>query len=209
MAIGTYGAYIAPPVLAQKGYLVKPEYSVIFGGTVSGTYAVSGVPVGTTGGSNLGLVEAFGFNINTTVTAVTGANVLESGIYEITAEECTISVTMKEWNLDLIKAVMMNGASYSLNDGSEALLTWGGGNNFTYYPLQLNFANKSINAPSSVSLANDITGGIATFYNVICTTGLNMDQLQANENKPLALEFRAVRDTTRLSGAQTGSLWLY
>lgn len=205
----TYGAYVPPAVIENAGYLVRPEYSVVFGGTLSSTYAMDNVPIGTTGGRNLGLLEAFGFSIEASPTPITGANVLESGLYEITAETVTINLTLKEWDLEVVAACINNGLDYDLASGEEKVITFGGGAKVEYNPLMVSLINASANKPTTQGLSNGITGMIGTFYRVMCTSQFAMDQLQANENKPLALEFKAVRDFNLPQGQQTGNLYIY
>lgn len=205
----TYSQFVAPDVLPRKGFLMRPEYTVLYGGTLGATYVAPGVQIGTTGGNNLGLLDAFGFTLNNTVNPITGANVLESGLYEITAEEVTIQLTLKEWDLDVISDTFLNGAEHVIAGGAERLFSFGGGSKISYKPLVVTGLNKSVNAPSTQNIANGITGFIATFYLTVFTGSLAFDQLQANENKPLALEFRAVRDFTRTAGAQCGSIYFY
>lgn len=204
----TYSGYVSPAVQPRKGFLLKPEYTVSYGGTVVPTYVASGVQIGSSGGNNLGLMSAFGFTLNNTVNPITGSNVLESGLYEITAEEVTIQLTLLEWDLDVIRDAFLNGKEITI-EADEKLFTFGGGSNISYKPLVVYGVNKSVNAPTTEDIAGGITGFIATFYQTVFTGSLSFDQLQANENKPLALEFRAVRDFTRPAGTQTGSIYFY
>lgn len=205
--------YVPPTIKPKKGYLFKPEYNVIWGGTLNtdaGSYVRPGINMGTTGGEGLGLLDGFSFNIDPQSAPITGSNVNETGLREITAEQCTIDLTLKTWNIPVLSAFLSNGNVYEIDGGNEVAMTFGGGARLEAVPLVLHIRNTSANTPETPGLlSNGIRGIFATFYSCTPSSPLNFDQLLATENKTLSLQFTASRELDRPAGAQTGVLYVY
>lgn len=206
----------APTV--TEGYLVKAENRVLLGTSVWGTaletssqsYSSYGIHVGMASGQSLelGFLESVGFSYVPTWEAVDSANVAQGAVYDMTAEELTLSVGLREFHPEALRAAINSGVMYSL--GTEVLYSFGGGCSLVNRPLVIEFTNAACDVPDTPNaVTSGITGGILTAYDTICTSGLPWDSVARNEINMLSLEFKGRPLLVKPKGNRYGSLWLY
>lgn len=212
--MATYGTPVAPTPL--QGFLIEPAARVLLGTggssdleTTSWPAQVYGAPIGLAAGAGieLGILNNLSFSSVPTITPVEAANFEDPLAYEVSGEECTITVECKDVKPQVLKEALATGHLYIL--GNEALITWGGGCSLKEMPLVIEWTNVACKAPGAANIGSGITGGIFTFYKVIANSGLPWSAFNAKENVALALTFRAMHDTAKARGNRLGSLYLY
>jgi hypothetical protein len=196
--------------------MLRPETRVLLGtgGTTdlestSWLALVYSAPVGLGSGKgiDLGALADIGFNHAPKIEPVPNINYQEETQYDVTGEELTVTVTIKEWRIQVLQHAIATGR-LRVHD-IEAQITFGGGCAIAYYPLVIEFSNVSCNAPSSQNIGSGITGGILTLYKTMQVGGLPWDAITAKELNPIKLTFKAVADTTRAKLNRLGNLYLY
>jgi hypothetical protein len=212
--MATYGTPVAPTALT--GFLIEPAARVLLGTggsadleTTSWPAQVYSAPIGLKSGAGvqLGILTNLSFSSVPTITPVEAANFQDPLAYEVSGEECTITVECRDVKPQVLKEALATGYLYIL--GNEALITWGGGCTLKEMPLVIEWTNVSCKAPGTANIGSGLTGGIFTFFKVISNSGLPWSAFSAKEATSLALTFRALHDTSRPLGARLGSLYLY
>ncbi|NLS77357.1 MAG: hypothetical protein GXY76_08880 [Chloroflexi bacterium] len=212
--MGNYGTPVAPTALL--GFALEPAARVLLGTggttdleTTSWPAQVYGAPIGLAAGAGveLGILTNLGFSSVPTITPFEAANFEDPLAYEVSGEECTITVECQDVKPQVLKEALGTGHLYIL--GSEALITWGGGCSLKEMPLVIEWTSVACKAPSAANIGSGITGGIFTFYKVIANSGLPWSAFNAKERVSLALTFRALHDTAKARGNRLGSLYLY
>jgi len=214
--MGTYGPTPTAPTVTE-GFFVKAESRILLGtsatygslDTTSNSYTTYTISVGLESGQfiDMGFVESLGYSYVQTWEAVDSANVAQGRVYDMTGEELTISVGVREFKKQTIQAALNSGVMYTL--GTEVLYAFGGGCNLINRPIAIEFSNQSCDAPTTADIASGITGGVLTAYDTICTSGLPWDAMVRAELNMLSLEFKGRPILARTRGQRFGSLWLY
>ncbi len=211
---GTYGTPAA--AVLTPAFVLRPETRVLLGvggstdlEATSWLAQVYSAPVGLGSGKgiDLGALADVAFNHAPKVEPEPNANYQEQTQYDVTGEELTVTVTIKEWKIQVLQQAVVTGRLRV--HGTEAQLTFGGGCTIDYYPLVIEFSNVSCRAPSSQNIGSGITGGILTIYKTIQVGGLPWDAITAQKTSTLKLTFKAVADTSRAKMNRLGNLYLY
>jgi hypothetical protein len=217
----TYGATPTAPTVTE-GYLVKAESRVLLGmftwetalDITSTAYTTYGIHVGMrpngalTFSTELGFLESVGFSYVPTWEAVDSANVASGAVYDMTSEELTLSIGLRQFNPYAIRIALNSGVFYTL--GTEVLYAFGGGCTLVNRPIVIEFTNQACAVPTVPNvLTSGITGGILTAYDCICTSGLPWDAIARNEHNLLSLEFKGRPLLSKPLGRRLGSLFLY
>lgn len=212
--MATYGTPTAPTAL--QGFLVEAAARVLLGTggsgdleTTSWPAQVYGAPIGLAAGAGveLGILQNLSFSSVPTITPVEAANFEDALSYEVSGEECTITVEISDAKPQVLKEALATGHLYVL--GQEALITFGGGCSLKEMPLVIEWTNMSCKAPTTANIANGLAGGIFTFYRVVANSGLSWSAFNAKERTSIALTFRAMHDTSKAAGGKLGNLYLY
>jgi len=213
---GTYGTPAAATLI--DAFMVRPENRVLLGTggtsdleTTSELYSTYGANIGLGAGKGqeLGRLTALSFRDVPTVEAVPSTNYQEDTAFEVTGEECEVTLTVREFKIGTLQAALITGRMYSLGEVNEALATFGGGCEVTHMPLVIEFTNAACAAPSTQNIGEGVSGGILTLYKCLCTSGLDWAAITANETSELTLTFRAVADTSKAKRNRLGNLYLY
>ena len=211
--MGTYGTPSSPTL--TKGFLVKLESRVLLGlngasdlEATSWPASVYSAPIGLGSGKglDLGYLADLSWSHKPDIAPVEGVNIQNDRFYEITGEECTLTLSIREFKIQVVAQAIASGKLYILDD--EALITFGGECSLSELPLVIEFSNIACGAPATANIGSGITGGILTFYKTFCTGGLEM-AFSAKEVGATPLEFRVLPDTDRARGNRLGNLYLY
>jgi len=215
---GTYGTPAGATL--KPGFLLRPETRVLLGTggsadleTSSWAYQVYDVHIGLGSGKglDLGLLAALNFKTVPTIEPVAGVNYQEDTVYEVTGEDCEVTLTLFEIKPQVLGQALATGRLRILSEDTtqEVLMTFGGGCEITDYPLVIEFTNAGCEAPSTQNIGAGITGGILTLYKVIQTSGLDLGALTAKANTQVPITFKALADTTKAKRNRLGCLYLY
>ena len=213
----TYGPTPTAPTI-NEGYFVKAEPRVLLGTSSlygaldvsSSSYVQYTISVGLESGQfiELGFLESLGFSYVPTWESVDSANVAQGTVYDMTSEELTVTVGLREFKPQVLQAAINSGVMYTFS--TEVLFAFGGGCTLVNRPIAVEFTNQACAAPTSPdAVAGGITGGILTAYDCICSSGLPWDTIARNELNLLSLEFKGRPVNARTKGQRLGSLWLY
>lgn len=211
--MGTYATPTSPTL--TRGFLVRSESRVLLGingetdlETTSWPASVYSAPIGMASGQglDLGYLADLSWSQVPAIEPVEGVNVQNDRFYEITGEESTLTVAIREFKPQVLAEAIASGKLYVLGD--EALITFGGDSSVDELPLVVEFTNLQGGAPSSANIGSGITGGILTLYKTVITGGLEM-AFSAREVAQVPLEFRVIPDTDKAAGNRLGNLYLY
>lgn len=214
--MATYGTLPTAPTTTE-GYFVKAESRVLLGSSAlygsldvtSTSYTQYTISVGLESGqgTELGFMESIGYSYVPTWESVDSANVATGTVYDMTSEELTLTLGVREFKYQVIQAAINSGVMYS--GANEVLFAFGGGCTLVNRPIAIEFTNQACAAPTSPDIATGVTGGVLTAYDCICTSGLPWDAISRGEMNMLSLEFKARPVSARTKGQRLGSLWLY
>jgi hypothetical protein len=214
--MGSYGTSAAATL--SPAFLIRPQTRVRLGTggladleTTSWLYSTYSASIGLANGKglDLGLLAALAWRLQPSIEAVAGINYQEETVFEVTGEECEVSLTLREFHIDALAQAIATGVVYTIGDPTEALLTFGGSCTIKYYPLVVEFSNVGCQAPATAGLGSGITGGILTLYKTAQINGIDWAAVTAKEGSSLELVYRAVPDTTKSKGNRLGNLYLY
>ena len=213
--MGTYYSPSAPTV--TEGYFLKPESRVLLGTselygaleTSSWVYTTYNISIGLTAGNyvELGFLESLGWNYAPSWEAVDSANVASGTVYDMTDEEMTVTVGIREFNPSAIEFALGSGVRYNLGD--EVVFGFGGGCELRNRPISIEWTNQACDAPESPDIASGVSGGILTVYDAIATSGFPWDTMERNNLNNVSLEIKGRPVNTLAAGLRIASLYLY
>lgn len=210
--MGTYAS--AALATIAKGYLVRPESRARWDGTLevaswpSVTYSAPlGFSAGT--GKDLGILSSLAFSHDPTFAPIAQINFIEGILYEITGEECLVTLGLREFKPEIL-AQALPGTLVNFGSPLEALIRFGGaGAAFKEAPLVIEFTNAYSGLPTSGGVESRVSGGILTLYKTILESGFPWSAITAGEITSAELVFRALQDTSRARTNRLGNLYLY
>lgn len=216
---GEFGSIASP----QKtlGMLVQASASVLLGieelygslEVASDTYTSYNASIGLQDGKSvdLGELSELGTVINATVEPFDAVNQRQPSIYIVTEEEVTLTTGITEFDYRVIEVLFHNGALYDLASASnpEKLITFGGSCNIKFRPMTIGAANIACYLPANQNAELGITGIIMTFYNMMSTSGFNLDTLSAKELNTMTIEWSGTPVTTNELGNQQGNIYIF
>lgn len=213
--MGNYYTTTAPTVTA--GYLVKAESTVKIGtdtlfdalDTSNWLYTTYGVPVGLQAGRSLelGMLNSIGFSYTPTWEAIDSANLPQGTVYDMTGEELTVSLEIREFKPEVLRVAINSGVFYTVDN--EVLYAMGGGCQLESRPITIEFTNQSCDVPGTANINNGVSGGILTVFDTISSSGLPWDSIVRNELNSLSLEFKARPVNSLDRGKRLASLYMW
>ena len=209
------GSYITPSSVSDTtGLLLKPETAVEVGTgrlyasleTTSWTYATYNISIGLSASFQLGTVADLTFSHVPEYEAIEAYNVGDDSLYEVTGEETTVSVEIRQFDRRVLELAVGTGVRYDL--GNETVFGFGGGCSMIRRPWCLEFTNASCWAPDSQDVSVGITGGAITLYDCFIQSGIEW-AMNAKENNSVPLEVQALPVLALTKGRRLGSMNLY
>lgn len=211
------GTYLTPcTVTNTSGLLMRAETCILVGTArlydalevSSWTYATYEASIGLQAGQsfNLGIIAELTWSHTPTFEALEAYNMSDDPLYEVTGEETMVSVTIREFNVNMLELAIGTGTRYDL--GNEAVITFGGGCTMLRRPYSFEFLNESCHAPSSQDISLGITGGAITIYDGFVSSGIEW-AMAAKEGNTVPLEITALPVTARSRGNRLGVLYVY
>jgi hypothetical protein len=211
--VGTYLTPTAP--VATTTMLMKPETAVLVGTanqygsleTSSWVYATYGVSIGLSASFQMGILSELTFAHVPAFEAVESYNVTDNSVYEVTGEETTATVGIRQFDYRVIELALGTGTRIMLG-AAEAVYPFGGGCTMIQRPYSLEFTNESCSAPSAQDITVGITGGCITLYDCFISSGLEW-AMTAKEGSAVTLELTALPILARVRGRRLGCLYIY
>lgn len=216
---GSYypGGVSAPTVV--EGLLMQSESRVLLGDaylygsleTSTWTYNAYTAPIGLNSGHgiDLGMLGTLGFSHVPTYEPVESANIQDSTVWNLTGEETSVSLGLRQFDVDVLNIAFGTGTLYKFAADTEALITFGGKCTMTTRPLVIEAANVSCDAPTSEDVDAGVTGAVLTLYDVMCSSGIPWDDINARAINELALEFQARPVLAHARGNRLGNFYLW
>jgi len=189
--------------------------SELFGSleTTSDTYTAYGASIGMTDGNSvdLGELSELSTNINSTIEPFDSVNQRQASIYIVTEEVAEVTTGLTQFDYQVLEMLFHNGALYDLAGAAnnEKLITFGGSCDIKFRPLSIGAANIACYLPDSQDIELGITALYLTLYNVMSTTGFNIDTLSAKELNTMTVTWASTPVTTNALGNQMGNLYLF
>ena len=208
--MGTYAT--AALATVGKGFILRPESRVRYGGTLETTSWVAATysaPLGVTGGRDLGILASLNFTHRPTYSPVPQINFREGVLYEVTGEETTVVLGLKEFRPEVLAEAFGGGSFINFSNPLEGLIRWGGGSAFAETPLVIDMTNAWSQLPTSGGIETRLNGMILTLYKTILEGGLPLAAIMAGETNVAELTFRVMNDTSRARGNRLGNLYIY
>jgi len=211
------GTYLTPCTATPTAeLLMKPETCIkvgterLYGSleVASWTYATYEASIGLQAGKSfaLGIIAELTWTHQPSFEALEAYNLTDDPLYEVTGEETMVSVTIREFNPDMLELAIGTGARYDL--GNEAIITFGGGCQMLRRPYSLEFMNESCFAPTAQNVSLGITGGAIVLYDAFVQSGIEW-AMSAKEGSTIPLEIVALPVTERARGNRLGVLYVY
>ena len=209
------GTYLTPcSTTATSAMLVKPETCIQVGTArlygalevTSFTYLTYGISIGLSASFQLGILADLTFSHKPEYAAIESYNVGDDSLYEVTGEETTLTVEIRQFDSRMLELAIGTGSRIVLGD--EAVIPFGGGCNMLRRPYSLEFVNASCFAPTSQDVTLGITGGATTLYDCFIQSGLEW-AMNAKETNTVPLEMQALPVLERTRGRRLGSLYLW
>lgn len=219
MPSGEYGTITSPSkmlgMLVQAYAQVRVGTEELYGAleTTSDTYTAYNASIGIQDAKavDLGELGELGTTINATVEPFDSVNQRQPSIYVVTEEEATVTTGLTQFDYRVLNLLFHNGALYTLDGAAnnERLITFGGTCNIKFRPLSIGAANIACYLPTAQDVTLGITGIYMTFYNVMSTSGFNLDTLSAKELNTMTVEWSATPVTDNAQGNQMGNVYLF
>jgi len=216
---GTYYASGASAPTIVEELLVQAESRVLLGNanlygsleTESATYLAYTASIGLASGASvdLGTLASLGFSHVPTYEPVESANIQDASIWNMSGEETSVSVGLRQFDMAVLQLALGSGIRRDFASDTETLLTFGGKCTMDTRPLCIEAANAACNAPTSEDVQAGITAIIITLYDVISTSGLNWDTMDAKAINELAIEFQARPVLAHDRGNRLGNMYCY
>ena len=216
MAVGSYFTTVGPTtteqLLVQMESTVRIGTSRLYGSleTTSFAYTAYEASIGLAAGQSweLGQVDSIGIEVTSELEEVESANIRQSGIFVAGAEEATLSVGVREYNVNTLDIAMNNAIMYRIGD--EVLFTVGGACTTKSRPIEVAATNIACGAPSTTGdVESGVSAIVVTFYDMQCTSGLPWGDIVAGELNTLELEFSALPVTARALGNRFMSIYVF
>lgn len=209
--------YLTPAAPAEStGFLMKAETAVKVGTGrlwaslehTSWVYSTYGASIGLQAGQSeqLGILAELTFTHTPSFEPLEAFNMTDDPLYEVTGEETTVSVEIREFKPTTIRNAIGTGSMYEL--GNERVITFGGGCSMVRRPYCLEFDNEACLAPTSENITNGVSGGAVTLYDAFVSSGLEW-ALNAKEGNTVGLELQALPVTTLSRGNRLGNIYLF
>jgi hypothetical protein len=175
--------------------------------TSSYIYATYGASVGLqeNAGTQLGGCRDISFERTQDVEAVELGNVVDSGIYEITSEENTLTFSAMEWRPDVIGIAF--GVTAKTVTATDSVVIFGGGCNVASRPIVVQGENVSCNAADITNLTDGVEFAVLTLYDCYSSEGATLP-FSASEDAPLDITMRCKPVLSLSRGERIGNLYL-
>jgi len=211
------GTYITPcSTTSTAAMIVRPETCVQVGTstrygaleTTSWTYATYGISIGLEAGQSyqFGVLSALTFSHVPEYEPIESFNLGDDSLYEVTGEETTLSVGIREFDRRTIELALGTGVKIEMGD--EAIIPFGGSCNMAKRPYSLEWTNQSCQAPTSQDIALGVSGGCTTLYECFIQSGLEWE-MTARESNTAELEMMALPILALTAGRRLGNIYLY
>ena len=154
----------------------------------------------------LGIIADLTFSHVPEYEAVESYNVGDDSLYEVTGEETTLTVEIRQFDHRMLELAIGTGTKIDL--GSESVTPFGAGCTILRRPYSLQFTNASCWAPSSQDISLGVSGGAVTLYDCFVQSGLEW-AMNSKESNTVPLELQALPVLERTAGMRLGNLYLY
>lgn len=189
MATGTYFTTAGPSVVG--GLLLQAETRVRVGTsrlfsaleTTSTLYTAYTAPIGLASGQgiDLGELDSVGLDHVPSFATPDTANVSRSSISILEEEETTITLGIRQFDVDVLLALVGTGVMYTVAT-NERLITVGGTCTAQRRPIEMAATNIGCNAPTSPGdVKLGVTAIVVTAYDCQSSSGLPLSELVAGD----------------------------
>lgn len=219
MATGAFGSTASPQkmlgMLVQAQGRFRIGTAELFGSleTTSQTYSAYNAPIGIKDNKamDVGVVSSLGINLAATVEPFDGVNERLPSIYVVTGETCELSAGIIQFDMQLLSVLLHHSVLYTLNSApnKEYLLTFGTLCSIKARPIQIDATNIACFLPTGQNADLGITAFLMTLYNVISTSGLNWDNINAKQLNALATTWMGRPVDTLANGNQVGNIYAF
>lgn len=209
----------------NEGFLVQAETTVRVGSlryygsleissaTYNATYDYASQGLQSAQAVNFGLLEGISIELTAEFEDLPATNVISSGVKSLSAEGATVSMTVKQYEPDIIDFMIQNGTLQNIYSGAEYLLRYGGACTTKSRPLELSVVNLACQSPVSqglsVDIANGLTGMVFTIYDGQFTSGLNWGDITAAGFNAFEATYEATPWLARELGNRLGNILLF